>query len=97
MVRHFRDDIYLAVRLQMWVREQLYRRNPEKFEAVGIGDFAMHIGSLHMFRNDYIKEFDIAEQMTVGNDVITINYCVNYGGRTEIVEATRERRGLRAR
>jgi trans,polycis-decaprenyl diphosphate synthase len=27
--------------------------------------------------------------MTVGNDVITINYCVNYGGRTEIVEATR--------
>jgi len=28
--------------------------------------------------------------MTVTNDVITINYCVNYGGRTEIVEAARE-------
>ncbi len=28
--------------------------------------------------------------MTVNNDVITINYCVNYGGRTEIAEATRE-------
>ena len=25
-----------------------------------------------------------------GNDVITVNYCVNYGGRTEIVEATRQ-------
>jgi undecaprenyl diphosphate synthase len=36
-----------------------------------------------------IKEFDIAEQMTVGNDVITINYCVNYGGRTEIADAVR--------
>ena len=23
------------------------------------------------------------------NDVITVNYCVNYGGRTEIAEATR--------
>jgi trans,polycis-decaprenyl diphosphate synthase len=36
-----------------------------------------------------IKEFEIAEAMTVGNDVITINYCVNYGGRTEIAEAAR--------
>ena len=37
-----------------------------------------------------IKEFEIAEDMTLNNDVITINYCVNYGGRSEIVEATRE-------
>jgi trans,polycis-decaprenyl diphosphate synthase len=28
--------------------------------------------------------------MTQNNEVITINYCVNYGGRTEIAEATRE-------
>jgi trans,polycis-decaprenyl diphosphate synthase len=27
--------------------------------------------------------------MTVGNDVITVNYCVNYGGRTEIAEAAK--------
>jgi trans,polycis-decaprenyl diphosphate synthase len=37
-----------------------------------------------------INELAIAEHMTAGNDVITINYCVNYGGRTEIAEATRE-------
>jgi trans,polycis-decaprenyl diphosphate synthase len=37
-----------------------------------------------------LKEFDIAEQMTRNNDVITVNYCVNYGGRTEIAEAARK-------
>jgi trans,polycis-decaprenyl diphosphate synthase len=37
-----------------------------------------------------IKEFEIAEKMTVHNRVITVNYCVNYGGRTEIAEATRD-------
>ena len=26
----------------------------------------------------------------MNNDVITVNYCVNYGGRAEITEATRE-------
>lgn len=57
MVRHFRDDIYLAVRLQLWVIDQLQRRSPANFEDLVAGDFAMHIGSLHMFRNDYIKEF----------------------------------------
>ncbi len=28
--------------------------------------------------------------MTLNNDVITVNYCVNYGGRTEIAEAARD-------
>ena len=27
--------------------------------------------------------------MTADNDVITVNYCVNYGGRAELVEAVR--------
>ncbi|BBX97134.1 decaprenyl diphosphate synthase [Mycobacterium lacus] len=37
-----------------------------------------------------IKELEVAEKMTKNNNVITINYCVNYGGRTEIAEATRQ-------
>jgi trans,polycis-decaprenyl diphosphate synthase len=28
--------------------------------------------------------------MTLDNRVITVNYCVNYGGRTEIAEAARK-------
>ena len=30
-----------------------------------------------------------AEQRTLGNDVLTLQFCVNYGGRAEIVDATR--------
>ena len=45
------------------------------------------VGSRPKMWNSIIKEFDIAEQMTFTNNVITVNYCVNYGSRREIVEA----------
>jgi trans,polycis-decaprenyl diphosphate synthase len=47
------------------------------------------VGSRPRMWRSVIKEFEIAENMTYGNDVITVNYCVNYGGRTEIAEAAR--------
>lgn len=65
--RHLRDDVYLTVRLQLWMLDQL--RN-QTIDAVGPmvteaddwrnvkpGLFTMHIVSLHVFRNDYIKLF----------------------------------------
>ncbi|MCR2785580.1 MULTISPECIES: isoprenyl transferase [unclassified Microbacterium] len=36
-----------------------------------------------------IKELQYAEQLTAGNDVLTLTMCVNYGGRVEIVDAMR--------
>ena len=36
-----------------------------------------------------IKELQYAEQLTAGNDVLTLTMCVNYGGRTEIADAVR--------
>ena len=36
-----------------------------------------------------INELQFAEQLTVGNDVLTLTMCVNYGGRTEIADAVR--------
>lgn len=54
--RHFRDDIYLTVRLLLWVLQQVRLLNPV-FEGVEPGEFNLLITSLHMFRNDYIKEF----------------------------------------
>ena len=50
------------------------------------------VGSRPRLWRSVIKELAIAEQMTTNNDVITINYCVNYGGRTEIAEATQRNR-----
>ena len=36
-----------------------------------------------------ISELQDAERRTRGNDVITLNFCVNYGGRAEIADAVR--------
>ncbi|HEV7950779.1 MAG TPA: isoprenyl transferase [Glaciihabitans sp.] len=37
-----------------------------------------------------IKELQFAEQLTRGNNVLTLTMCVNYGGRTEIADAVRK-------
>ena len=53
--RHFRDDIYLTVRLTIWLLDQLRKERPKPWKEVRLGYFAMWIGSLHLFVNDYIK------------------------------------------
>lgn len=53
--RHFRDDIYLTVRLVLWMLQQLRRANGEIWNHVFPGNFSMWIGSLHLFINDYNK------------------------------------------
>lgn len=48
-VRHFRDDIYLTLRLQLWVIDRLKENGTD----VSPGMFLMQTGSLHCFRNDF--------------------------------------------
>ena len=36
-----------------------------------------------------INELQFAEQLTAGNDTLTLTMCVNYGGRNEITDAVR--------
>lgn len=55
-VRHFRDDCYLTVRLLLWLLDRLRERDP-KWQSVKPGLFNMHIGSFHMFQNDWIQMF----------------------------------------
>jgi hypothetical protein len=50
-VRHFRDDVYMAVRLAQWVVQQI---DPSQLE-LGLGKFVMQIPSLHIFRGDVYK------------------------------------------
>lgn len=52
-VRHFRDDIYLAIRLGIWVLEQLRERDSQ-WDKVKLGSLSMHCTSLHVFANDMI-------------------------------------------
>lgn len=51
-VRHFRDDIYLSIRLLLWVLNRLGERD-DNWKRVEPGEFVMHITSLHFFRNDW--------------------------------------------
>lgn len=51
-VRHFRDDVYLTVRLLLWILSVLQFRDRPSWGAVTPGTFTMHITSLHMFESD---------------------------------------------
>lgn len=51
--RHFRDDIYLTIRLLLWVLSECRMINPTIWNKVEPGEFLMNITSLHMFLNDY--------------------------------------------
>lgn len=54
--RHFRNDIYMTVRLLLWVLDQCRLRaiiGDYDWRSVTPGLFTMHIGSLHCFTNDY--------------------------------------------
>jgi hypothetical protein len=55
-VRHFRDDVYLTIRLLQWVLDELKRKDdlggPDGWQDVTLGTFTMHITSLHCFESD---------------------------------------------
>lgn len=62
LYRHFRDDVYLTVRLQLWMidklraAERLLPQSP-MWADVRPGLFTMHVVSLHCFVNDFQKLF----------------------------------------
>lgn len=50
--RHWADDCYLTLRLQLWILNRCREINPDIWNHVKPGFFQMHITSLHMFIND---------------------------------------------
>ena len=75
------------VRFLMGFNREVVRRRRIVLDQMGV--CMRWVGSRPRMWRSVIKEFEIAEDMTLDNDVITVNYCVNYGGRTEIAEAAR--------
>ena len=52
--RHFRDDVYLTIRLLLWILQQCRLAAPEKdWHLVQPGRLLMHITSFHMFEADH--------------------------------------------
>jgi thymidylate synthase len=56
-VRHWRDDVYLTIRLLLWVIEKCREIDPALWGKITPGRFVMYCGSLHIFKNDYIGLF----------------------------------------
>jgi hypothetical protein len=50
VINHFRNDVYMAVRLLIWMLEGLRSRDPQNWDLVVPGTLTMHITSLHCFR-----------------------------------------------
>jgi trans,polycis-decaprenyl diphosphate synthase len=76
------------VRFLMGFNRDVVRRRRENLKEIGVN--IRWVGSRPRLWRSVINELAIAEAMTRDNDVITVNYCVNYGGRAEIAEAARD-------
>jgi len=51
LFRHFKDDVYLACRLLLWVLKELQHKDPT-WDQITPGDLTMNIYSLHIFYNE---------------------------------------------
>lgn len=54
-IRHWQDDVYLTIRLLLWVLRQCRDRDPGRWSTVTPGNMTMQMTSLHIFENDYRK------------------------------------------
>lgn len=53
-IRHFRDDIYLCLKLTQWIIDKILKTfNGGSWQKVTPGIFSMHITSLHVFFKEY--------------------------------------------
>jgi trans,polycis-decaprenyl diphosphate synthase len=76
------------VRFLMGFNRDVVRRRREVLHQMGVR--MRWAGQRPRMWRSVIKELEIAERLTLNNDVITVTYCVNYGGRAEIADATRD-------
>lgn len=55
LANHFRDDVYLTVRLAQWILEQCRGSGNDEWRQVVPGKIVVQITNLHMFINDFRK------------------------------------------
>lgn len=67
-MRHFRDDVYMAMRLGQWVRERVYLGWGGGTPTLIMGELTMHIGSFHIFRGDRPMVKQLAHQYVQDRD-----------------------------
>lgn len=73
------------VKFLMGFNRDVIRRRRDEMNELGVR--VRWVGRPKKLWKSVIKELEIAEQLTAKNEVLTLNMCVNYGGRAEIVDA----------
>ncbi len=73
------------VRFLMGFNRAVIRRRRDELDAIGVR--VRWAGRRRRLWRSVIDELEEAEQRTQGNDVLTLQFCVNYGGRAEIADA----------
>ncbi len=73
------------VRFLMGFKRETLRRRRDQFNEMGVQ--VRWAGRRPRLWRSVISELEHAEQMTRGNDLLTLTLCVNYGGRAEIADA----------
>lgn len=75
------------VKFLMGFNRDVIRRRRDEMHELGVR--VRWAGRRPRLWKSVIRELEIAEELTKDNDVCTLTMCVNYGGRPELVDATR--------
>lgn len=82
------------VRFLMGFDRDVIHRRREQLDALGVR--VRWAGRRPKLWRSVIKELEVAERQTRDNTTLQLQFCVNYGGRAEIVDAARELAALAA-
>ncbi|MDN5727747.1 MAG: isoprenyl transferase, partial [Propionibacteriales bacterium] len=75
------------VRFLMGFNREVIRRRRDQLDALGVK--VRWAGRRPKLWKSVISELEDAERRTIDNNTLTLQFCVNYGGRAEIVDAAR--------
>lgn len=76
------------VKFLMGFNRDVLRRRRDDMNNLGVK--VQWLGRPQRLWSSVIKELQIAEELTKRNKVLTLNMCVNYGGRSELVDAVQQ-------
>ena len=75
------------VRYLMGFNRDVIHRRRDELNALGVR--IRWAGRQPKLWKSVIRELEVAEEMSRHNTTLTLQFCVNYGGRAEIIDATR--------
>jgi undecaprenyl diphosphate synthase len=76
------------VKFLMGFNREVIRRRRDQMNEMGVR--IRWVGAPKRLWKSVIEELEIAQELTKKNKVLTLNMCINYGGRAEIASAAQE-------